>query len=185
MPRTGNRPLHPGHPMQGLELVGRTGLFSGRMGEGTAVVTIAASTRWRSGSGRSNPASTSSGRRYDNGRTWNEASLPVSDWITQLVIPAANTATGAPRYMASSARLLRLGRRVRVFMRRPGASTSPADQDAVIEAARLALAQGRNILASGQGTNLQKLLLQDYDDPIAAIIGRPPAVDGHRRGYRI
>lgn len=46
-----------------------------------------------------------------------------------------------------------------------------AGQDAVIEAARLALTQGRNLFADARGTKLQKLLLEDFDDPIAGIIG--------------
>ncbi|MET1085908.1 MAG: caspase family protein [Arthrobacter sp.] len=46
-----------------------------------------------------------------------------------------------------------------------------AGQDAVIEAARIAFAQGRNLLGGARGTKLQKLLLEEFDDPIAGIIG--------------
>ncbi|MEO6531766.1 MAG: hypothetical protein ABIN10_06495 [Specibacter sp.] len=52
-----------------------------------------------------------------------------------------------------------------------GIDLPPASQDAVIEAARIALAQKRNLLAGTRGTNLQKLLLEDFDDPVAGIIG--------------
>jgi hypothetical protein len=56
-------------------------------------------------------------------------------------------------------------------MRPPGKPSRPDDQDAVVEAARLALAQGRNLLGDGRGDNLRDLLLSRYDDPIAGIIG--------------
>lgn len=46
-----------------------------------------------------------------------------------------------------------------------------AGQDAVIEAARIAFTQGRNLLADARGTKLQKLLLEEFDDPVAGIIG--------------
>lgn len=46
-----------------------------------------------------------------------------------------------------------------------------AGQDAVIEAARIAFAQGRNLLADARGIKLQKLLLEEFDDPVGGIIG--------------
>jgi len=46
-----------------------------------------------------------------------------------------------------------------------------AAQDEVIEAARLALVQGRNPFAGGRGDELRTLLLRGYSDPVAGLIG--------------
>jgi len=58
---------------------------------------------------------------------------------------------------------------VAVFMR-AGGPIGP-DQDAVIEAARIALAQGRNLFGDGHGAVARRLLLTGYFDPVAVIIG--------------
>ncbi|NKX53341.1 caspase family protein [Arthrobacter mobilis] len=58
-----------------------------------------------------------------------------------------------------------------VFLRKAGSGPLPARDEQVIEAARIGLAQGRNPLYRNRGSELQRLLLQDYDDPIAGIIG--------------
>ena len=55
-------------------------------------------------------------------------------------------------------------------MRRAGGAADP-DQDETVEAARMALSQGRNLFAEGRGTQLQELLLEKYNDPVAGIIG--------------
>ncbi|MGY1709851.1 caspase family protein [Geodermatophilus sp. SYSU D00758] len=59
---------------------------------------------------------------------------------------------------------------VAVFMRRPSASAVP-ERDDVVEAARLALAQGRDLFAEGRGDELRQALLAGYEDPVAGIIG--------------
>jgi hypothetical protein len=58
-----------------------------------------------------------------------------------------------------------------VFMRGPDSGAPPAGEDNVLETARLALAQGRDLLGKPHGSGLQKLLLEDYADPLAGIIG--------------
>jgi hypothetical protein len=58
-----------------------------------------------------------------------------------------------------------------VFMRPAGGGPAAANQDAVIEAARIALAQGRNLFEGGRGVRARRLLLAEYLDPVAGIIG--------------
>jgi hypothetical protein len=59
---------------------------------------------------------------------------------------------------------------VAVFMRATHKPRRPK-RDAMIEAARIALAQGRNLFGEGRGADLQDLLLRRCDDPIGGIIG--------------
>jgi hypothetical protein len=60
---------------------------------------------------------------------------------------------------------------VAVFMRPTGGGPKGPDQDAVIEAARIALAQGRNLFGDGHGARARRLLLAEYLDPVAGIVG--------------
>jgi hypothetical protein len=102
-----------------------------------------------------------------NGRAFEGSVVACPNWITQVAIRRANIEG------ASDADSTRVGviDEVAIFMRATGGSPRSSDQDAVIEAARLALAQGRNLFAAGRGSELQELLLNKYDDPIAGIIG--------------
>ncbi|MGR6964989.1 caspase family protein [Geodermatophilus sp. URMC 61] len=117
----------------------------------------------------------------DDGRQYEGCVIAAPDWVTQLAIQrtVSTTATAPPRGdepAGSRDPRSSTGRRpgvisdVSVFMRRVGTSRTP-EQDATIEAARLALSQGRNLFAVGRGAQLADLLLTEYTDPIAGIIG--------------
>jgi hypothetical protein len=104
---------------------------------------------------------------FRSGRT-GEATVMVCDgWLTQiavqrspaLLVPGVPLDDIVPIVDAA------------VFMRGPDSGTPPAGEDKVLETARLALAQGRDLLGKPHGTGLQKLLLEDYADPLAGIIG--------------
>jgi hypothetical protein len=57
-----------------------------------------------------------------------------------------------------------------VFLRPAGVPVS-REQDAAIGAARIALAQGRDLFAAGRGGHARRLLLAEYLDPVAGIVG--------------
>ena len=59
---------------------------------------------------------------------------------------------------------------VAIFMHRSGTTAVP-ERDEVIEAARLALIQGGDVFGGGRGSDLRRALLEEYDEPIAALIG--------------
>ena len=187
-PEPATRPLHPGHPMQGLELVGSDGTLLGRMVEDCRYDDMRGIDPVAVWEREVEPGVYVLRQTLESGRTMESSIVACSDWITQLAIRRSTVNTSDRQHGGQTPI-----EDAAIFMRRAGAGLRPsgqdavaedvrasqaqgphlpsAEQDAVIEAARLALAQGRNILGSGQGTNLQKLLLQDYDDPIAAIIG--------------
>jgi hypothetical protein len=102
-----------------------------------------------------------------DGRAFEGCLTASADWVTQLVLQRAgddpsiegvNTRIG----MITDAAL---------FVRAPGGTGREADQDSVIEGARLGLVQGRNPFVEGKGAELQELLLHTYDDPVGRIIG--------------
>jgi hypothetical protein len=86
--------------------------------------------------------------------------------VTQVVIRRANTDLAPESHRAHVASLGELA----LFMRSSG-SVPSAQKDAVIEAARLAMAQSRNLLGEGRGREVRDLLLFKCDDPIAELIG--------------
>jgi hypothetical protein len=99
-----------------------------------------------------------------------EGSVVASrDWVTQLALRRPTTAVGG----APAPREDRVNPPddVAVFQRRVDGGPVSPEQDGVIEAARLALVQGRNLFGEGQGAQLQELLLTTYDDPVAVVIG--------------
>jgi hypothetical protein len=117
----------------------------------------------------------------DDGRQYEGCVIAAADWVTQLAIKRTTPATAAAQAHGDEPAdgthpQSGTGRRpgvivdVTVFMRRMGTSRTP-EQDATIEAARLALNQGRDLLAVGHGEQLADLLLTKYIDPIAGIIG--------------
>lgn len=57
-----------------------------------------------------------------------------------------------------------------LFLRRTSEPPA-AGVDDVLEAARLALVQGRDVFAAGQGTELRRVLLEEHPDPVATVIG--------------
>ena len=99
------------------------------------------------------------GRRYEG------CVVASPDWVTQIAIRRPEDADGGP-----APRVGAIGDAA-VFMRRAGGAAWDPGQDATIEAARLALTQGRNLFAEGRGAQLRDLLLSKYDDPVAGIIG--------------
>ena len=99
---------------------------------------------------------------FPNGRQYEGCVIASPNWVTQIAVERAAQVGGAvdqSNAMGDAA----------VFMRRPGTSCAP-DQDAVIEGARVALTQDRNLLAEGRGIQLAELLTE-CTDPIAGIIG--------------
>jgi hypothetical protein len=101
----------------------------------------------------------------DNDRILEGSIVASPGWITQLSLQRFPSRLDHAHLSGSSTV------DAAIFMRRQGQQVPRTDQDSVIEGARMALAQGRNLLASGHGKKLQKLLLDDYNDPMAAIIG--------------
>jgi hypothetical protein len=98
-----------------------------------------------------------------DGRAFEGCLTASADWVTQLALQRAGDDPAGTRIgMITDAAL---------FTRPAGGSARPADQDAVIEAARLGLVQGRNPFGEGKGAELQELLLHTFDDPVARIIG--------------
>jgi hypothetical protein len=86
-----------------------------------------------------------------------ETAVVVSaDWQTDLVLRRSSDGTVDD---------------VAVFMRPTGGGPRDGNQDAVIEAARIALAEGRNLFGDGHGARARRLLLAEYLDPVAGIIG--------------
>jgi hypothetical protein len=99
-----------------------------------------------------------------NGRIFEACVQAAPNWVTQIVIQPVfsgqeETAVTGGIDDAS------------IFMRPAGGGARAADQDAVIEAARMALRQGRNLFGEGRGEQLRELLLRKLADPIAGIIG--------------
>jgi Caspase domain len=109
-------------------------------------------------------------RNQPNGRRLEACVTASADWVTQIAIRRGVPVSLDDRKTTTVARAGVIGE-VALFMRPAGGRTGDPEQDEVIEAARLALAQGRNLLAEGNGTQLQELLLLKYADPIAGIIG--------------
>jgi hypothetical protein len=103
-----------------------------------------------------------------DGRRLEAAVVAVAGWVTQVVIqralPGPAAAEGQGRAAATPLD------EAAVFMRATHRPRRP-ERDAVIEAARIALAQGRNLFAEGRGADLQDQLLRRCDDPIGGIIG--------------
>lgn len=100
------------------------------------------------------------------GRVYEGTIVVCAGRITQVAIRRATTDASVDPDLA---RVGAIGD-VAVLMRSPGKPRA-ADQDAVIEAARLALAQGRDLLGEGRGSQLEDLLFRKYEDPIGAIVG--------------
>jgi Caspase domain len=105
-------------------------------------------------------------RQYlDDGRAFEGTVVAVANWTTQVVIQRSTPAVSPPGIGIVPAY------DVAVFMRASNRRSRIPRQDATVEGARLALAQGRNVFGEGRGVELQDLLLRKYEDPIAAMIG--------------
>ncbi|MET0828273.1 MAG: caspase family protein [Microbacterium sp.] len=151
------------HPMQGLRLVTRAGKT---VAELTRECTVDEQTQvgplavWER---ELKPGPYFLRQALPGGRTYEGCIIAAPDWVTQIAVRLPDpTAVGlAPLGAIGDAA---------VSMRRAGGTADP-DQDETIEAARMALSQSRNLFAEGRGTQLQALLLEKYNDPVAGIIG--------------
>jgi hypothetical protein len=86
-----------------------------------------------------------------------ETAVVVSEgWLTDLVLRRASDGVVDD---------------VAVFLRPTDGGPRDRNQDAVIEAARIALAEGRNLFGDGHGVAARRLLLDTYLDPVAGIVG--------------
>ncbi len=170
--RYGSAPDAPGtapppHPMAGLRLVDRAG---------AVVVDLARESRVEQRS-PADPVAVWE-RELAPGPYFLRLSLPEGRSFEACVVACAGRVTrvaldrARPGPANGAGRAgIRMIEDVAILMPPRGAPARPPDQDAVIEAARLALVQGRNLLGAGRGTHLGDLLLRTYDDPVAGIIG--------------
>jgi hypothetical protein len=153
----------PVHPMQGLRLVTGAGKSVADLArdctvdEGTEGGPLAVWER------ELEPGPYFLRQALPGGRTYEGCVVTARDWVTQIAIRLPDpTAIGlAPLGAIGDAA---------VSLRRAGGTADP-DQDRTIETARMALSQGRNLFAEGRGGQLQSLLLEKYNDPVAGIIG--------------
>jgi hypothetical protein len=164
-------PGQPGHPMEGLELISPSGgivaglLEHSQLQQGSSADPVAVWER------DLEPGPYYLRHTFHSGRIGEATVMACAGWVTQvalqrspaLLIPGVGENDIVPIVDAA------------VFMRQAGGSARDADvaseEDQVLETARLALAQGRDLLGKPHGSGLQKLLLEEYEDPIAAIIG--------------
>jgi len=101
-----------------------------------------------------------------DGRILEAPLVVVSGWLTHCVIRRLRSdATIAPTVPHVGS----LGE-ISIFMRKAG-STVSKEEDATIEAAAVALADGRPVFEDGRGTALHDLLTIKYENPIAGIVG--------------
>lgn len=95
-----------------------------------------------------------------------QASVVISPgWITQLVIQRESGEPGEP--FPTQFRL----HDAAVFLRRAQPQELDQTRDQVIESARIALSQGRNLFEHSGIDPLMKLLLGEYQNPMATILG--------------
>lgn len=155
----------PVHPLGGLDLLDAQGELVQQLDEQPAMPEQDGNTfiaSWE----RQLPAGIYYLRyRIPDGRVVEATVVASSGWITQVVLEREPGDPGEP--FPTEHRL----RDAAVFMRRPGEAPNGDQQDAVIEAARIALWQLRNPLAFGRGEPLETLLLERYPDPMAKILG--------------
>jgi len=155
------------HPMEGLQLSGATGSFPDFRPEDRKVehqegdpVAV-----WER---EVEPGVYFLRQTTPDGRQLEAAVVAVAGWATQVVIQRATPVPAAPAGPGQAAPTPLDD--AAVFMRGTHKPRRPK-RDAVIEAARIALAQGRNLFGEGRGADLQDLLLRRCDDPIGGIIG--------------
>ncbi len=155
------------HPMEGLQLSGATGSFPDFRPEDRKVehqegdpVAV-----WER---EVEPGVYFLRQTMPDGRQLEAAVVAVAGWVTQVVIQRATPVPAAPAGPGQAVPTPLDD--AAVFMRGTHKPRRPK-RDAVIEAARIALAQGRNLFGEGRGADLQDLLLRRCDDPIGGIIG--------------
>ena len=156
----------PPHPLQGVRLVDVAGQPVADLSRESRVLGNAETDTAAVWEQEVPPGAYFLRQALPGGRQYEGAISASPDWVTQVAIQRA-TSTGAPSGGAGRVEAIS---DVAVFMRRQGVDRTP-DQDAVIEGARIALTQGRNLFADGRGAQLAELLLAESADPIAGIIG--------------
>ena len=95
-----------------------------------------------------------------DGRQYEGCVTASAGWVTQVAIQRT------AQFIGTSDQRDAIGD-VAVFLRRGGVRR----QDTVIEGARMALADGRNLFAEGRGAKLAEELITNFTDPIAGIVG--------------
>lgn len=166
-PTMGRRQLP--HPMEGLELIGSTDSFPELRPEDCQVDDRSGPDPVAIWEQEVPPGVHFLRQSLKDGRQFEGAVVAVLGWVTQIVLRRSEAAPAAADGRGPAG--LAPVDEAAIFMRAADGRPRPAEQDAVVEAARLALAQGRNLFAEGQGSQLQDLLLLKYADPIAGIIG--------------
>ncbi|MDF2746690.1 MAG: hypothetical protein K0S98_975 [Propionibacteriaceae bacterium] len=156
----------PPHPLQGMQLVDVAGQPVADFSQENLVLRNAEIDKAAVWEQEVPPGAYILRQALAGGRQYEGAVIASPDWVTQVAIQRATPTDalggGAADRMAVSD--------VAVFMRRAGVRRTP-DQDAAVEGARMALTQGRNLFADGRGAQLAELLLAEFADPIAGIIG--------------
>jgi len=157
------------HPMEGLELFDGDGKLIADLSQGCQVYLPGGSTDQRGDTVADpvavhevqvRPGSYILRQTLPDGRQYEGCVTACSRWVTQVAIQRA------PQVPVGADVRDPIGD-VAVFMRREGVHR----QDEVIEGARLALADGRNLLGDGRGAKLADQLVTDFTDPVAGIIG--------------
>ena len=156
------------HPMQGLQLSGPAGSYPEFRPEDRKVDDRAGGDPVAVWEREVDPGVYFLRQTLADGHQFEAAMVAVAGWVTQVVLQRAlpDPAAAAGPDQAGAAPLDEAA----VFMRAAHKPRRP-ERDAMIEAARIALAQGRNLFGEGRGADLQDLLLRKCDDPIGGIIG--------------
>jgi Caspase domain len=153
------------HPLEGLELLSADDQPLANLAAGTRVDApygIDPIAAWEM---EVDPGAYFLRQTLADGRLIETVLVAAPDWVTQMVIRRADgdaVTTGQPHVSA-------IGEPA-VFMRRAGQYRDPRE-DVVVEAARVALTEGRNILGEGRGAEVEELLFIKFNNPIAGIIG--------------
>jgi hypothetical protein len=158
-------PLVFPHPLQGLELLSPVDQPLADLAAGTPVIAPQGIDPIAAWDLEVEPGTYFLRQTLADGRLVEIAVVAVANWVTQMVLRRAN----ADAVTAGQPQVSAIGEPA-VFMRRAGLYRDP-QEDAVLEAARVALAEGRNILGEGRGTEVEQLLLLKFQNPIAGIIG--------------
>lgn len=150
------------HPMEGLELLAPDGSHLAFLAEKCQVDEPDIADPFAVSEEEVMPGVYYLRQHLTDGRAIEGSAVAAANWTTQIVIQRSALTVSPSVIPADEAA---------VFMRASDRRSRAPEQDAVIEGARLALAQGRNVFGQGRGAELQYLLLRKYEDPIAAMIG--------------
>jgi hypothetical protein len=150
------------HPMEGLELLGPDGSRLALLAEKCQLDEPDLPDPFAVSEHEIPPGVYFLRQHLADGRAFEGSVVAVANWTTQISVQRSAVSPAAIGIAPAF--------EVAVFMRASDRS-KVSTQDAVVEGARLALAQGRNVFGEGRGSELQDLLLRKYEDPIAAMIG--------------